>query len=74
MPNNENQSINFDWAKNPCVNWICQDSDGEWWAYQDKPVMADGAWIPSSNSYWDLIESKNPNPNWKETLTARPEN
>lgn len=73
MPNNEINIINFDWKNNPLVNWICQDADGEWWGFQDKPVIVDYTWIPSNpGSYWEMIERKEPNSKWKETLTKRP--
>ena len=58
--------------------WAAQDADGEWWWYEGKPYIGekDELWLydyaPSYDA--DLMCQTEPNPNWRDTLTEKPDN
>jgi len=53
-----------DWA-----NWLAQDYNGQWFWYENEPIMKNIQWWPANGA----VDSSTPdNPNWQETLEERP--
>ena len=50
--------------------WLAQDADGEWCWCENKPSAVVWYWYPDGH-FSSACESK-PNPNWRNTLEARP--
>ena len=59
------------WADAPAwAMWLAQDADGEWNWCENCPEAGSSCWYPDGN-FSPACESK-PNPNWRNTLEARP--
>lgn len=53
------------------VNWVAQDADGSWYAYEKKPYadLDRDSWAEDSpNGGIEKVGNTGPNPNWKDTL------
>lgn len=57
-------STNFPaWA-----NWIAQDADGTWWAYEAEPNQHDHGWYENEVGRSARLHRDSPNPNWPKAL------
>lgn len=52
-----------DWA-----DWIAQDADGTWWAYEAEPNQHDIGWYENEVGRILRLEKGSPNPDWQESL------
>lgn len=52
-----------DWAE-----WIAQDADGAWWAYEAEPNQHDTGWYENEVGQILRLEPGAPNPDWQESL------
>ena len=50
----------------PGYNWIAQDRNGSWWAYESRPSPLNEIW--SLVGIFEPISQGKPNPNWRDTL------
>lgn len=53
-----------DWA-----DWIAQDADGTWWAYEAEPNQHDIGWYENEVGRIQRLSRAEPNPDWAESLT-----
>ncbi len=52
-----------DWAQ-----WLAQDADGVWWAYECEPNQAYSGWYENEVGRFFRLHQAKANPNWQETL------
>jgi len=48
-----------DWCQ-----WLAQDADGSWWAYEAEPNQYDKGWYENEVGRCLKIRQDNANPNW----------
>ncbi|MCE5387955.1 MAG: hypothetical protein K0041_05170 [Acidithiobacillus sp.] len=68
--------LDIDWSKvHEKYKWAAQDEDGKTFVFESKPFLFEGELgVWDSFGYMVLIENNGePNPDWKNTLTKRPE-
>lgn len=67
----------IDWSDAPdWAQYTAQDEDGSWWWYQEVPYIAgDDTMWNNRGGKWDRATwgECSPNPNWRNTLQARPQ-
>lgn len=51
------------------VNWLAQDADGQWWAYEAEPNEFDAGWYENEVGRSVKLQREAPNADWLETLT-----
>lgn len=71
------EPVTFDWRQVPlCCNWIAMDSNGLWYAFDNKPNTAANHWTGSKCEYCITIHRyhypKNFTGDWKDSLMQRP--
>lgn len=49
-------------------NWIAQDSDGTWWAYEAEPNEYHQGWYENEVGRSNTITKTTPNKDWLATL------
>jgi len=61
----------------PWASYLAQDEGGEWYWYEVSPKLEeddDNYWNNVSGTRYSLIHEYNPpNPDWRSTLEARPQ-
>lgn len=64
-----------DWSKLPEIyNWISQDHDGRWWAYEAKPAVNERFFSnETEGTRADLLTAGKCLGDWRNTLEKRPE-
>lgn len=53
------------------TNWVCMDRDGEWWAFEAKPILGESCWLPGYESSigCEIIgHTVDPQNNWRKSL------
>jgi len=50
------------------VNWLAQDADGTWWAYEVEPLQHFSGWYENEVGQCIRLEKQDANENWRETL------
>lgn len=50
------------------ANWLAQDADGSWWAYEVEPLQYHRGWYENELGQRLLLERAAPNPQWADTL------
>jgi hypothetical protein len=50
------------WAR-----WIAQESNGDWWHYENKPISGFRRWMPTHGNFVYSHKTK-PVKNWREQL------
>ena len=58
-----------DWA-----NWIAQDEDGAWWAYEAHPNQHDIGWYENEVGKLKKLRHGSPNPDWENSLIRLADN
>jgi len=53
------------------VQWLAQDADGTWWAYEAEPNEADHGWYENEVGRCLRLETGSANPDWRESLRRR---
>lgn len=52
-----------DWA-----DWIAQDADGSWWAFEHEPNEYDRGWYENEVGRSQRLGQAAPNPRWRASL------
>ena len=52
-----------DWAE-----WLAQDADGGWWAYEAEPNRHDTGWYENEVGRYRRVGQGDPNPDWRHSL------
>ena len=52
-----------DWAE-----WIAQDADGTWWAYEAEPNQQHNGWYENEVGRIQRLCRDRPNPDWADSL------
>lgn len=55
------------------ANWIAQDENGAWWAYEAHPNQHDIGWYENEVGRIKKIGHGDPNPDWENSLTRIPD-
>ena len=63
----ELQAMLPDWAE-----WIAQDEDGTWWAYEAHPNQQHHGWYENEVGRIQHLGQTAPPPDWQATLRRRP--
>lgn len=50
------------------VNWIAQDEDGTWWAYEVEPLQHHKGWYENEVGRSQKLCNDKPPKNWRLTL------
>lgn len=50
------------------VEYIAQDADGQWWAYETEPNLSHLSWYENEVGQILKLEKDKPNINWLQTL------
>ena len=50
------------------VQYIAQDADGQWWAYQTEPNLSHISWYENEVGQILKLEKDAPNPDWQTSL------
>lgn len=50
------------------VQYIAQDADGQWWAYEAEPNQAHTGWYENEVGRLFKLECGKPNPQWTTSL------
>lgn len=53
------------------AQWLAQDADGTWWAYEAEPNEADHGWYENEVGRCLRLETGSANPRWRESLQRR---
>jgi hypothetical protein len=51
------------------AEWLAQDADGTWWAYEVEPNQHDTGWYENEVGRYRRLGRGDPNPGWRDTLT-----
>jgi len=54
-----------------CYQWLAQDEDGSWWAYEVEPNQYDKGWYENEVANHQFLVKLGINLNWRKTLTKR---
>ena len=52
-----------DWAE-----WLAQDADGAWWAFEAEPNQHDRGWYENEVGRYQFIAKEAPNSDWPNAL------
>jgi len=58
----------FDLETPNWANWLAQDQDGTWWAYEVEPLKFHKGWYENEVGRYKKIRVDSPAINWKEQL------
>lgn len=50
------------------VNWLAQDADGTWWAYEAEPLQFHRGWYENEVGRRLKVDAGAPNRHWAGTL------
>ena len=53
------------------VEWLAQDADGTWWAFEHEPNRHEQGWYENEVGRCVRVARSAPNPDWTQTLTRR---
>lgn len=69
-PNVSNKNMNnTNLSKLPAwAEYIAQDADGQWWAYEAEPNLSHISWYENEVGEILKLEKGQPTLNWKQTL------
>ena len=54
------------------VNYLAQDEDGQWWAYEAEPNQSHNGWYENEVGRILRLNKGQPNPEWKISLRKYP--
>jgi hypothetical protein len=52
------------------ANWLAQDADGTWWAYEHEPNQSHNGWYENEVGRQQRLHQESINPAWRKSLTA----
>jgi hypothetical protein len=50
------------------ANWLAQDQDGTWWAYEVEPLQFHKGWYENEVGRYHKLKEEKPALNWREQL------
>lgn len=69
------EPVPWDWSTTPpWINWICKNSEGQWWATDVEAVMTQGTHWPKGTHHYIIPREYEPkwSGDWKLSKTQRP--
>ena len=49
------------------ADWVAQDADGTWWAYEAEPNQHDIGWYENEVGRIQRLRKDAPNPDWRDS-------
>ncbi len=50
------------------AEWVAQDADGAWWAFEAEPNQSDTGWYENEVGRYQKVGHGLPNPHWQDAL------